>query len=86
MNPQKDLDANFEVHGFVIEKPRIRANGKNAIRERDAATFLGCSVRKVQGLRQSGDLRAYRVGGTWWYPLDGLNDYLDRLERIYSEN
>jgi hypothetical protein len=63
--------------GFVIELPRIRANGRKAIRERAAANYLGCSLSKLQGMRKARQVPAYRVRGTWWYPLDGLNTYFD---------
>jgi hypothetical protein len=63
---------------FNIALPRIRANGRGDIGEMDAALYLRCSTRKLRKWRQRNEGPPWRkVAGRIWYPLDGLNGYLD---------
>jgi excisionase family DNA binding protein len=63
--------------GFLIKLPELRPNGRGELTEREAAVYLGCSVRKVQYLRKAGAISAKRIGGTLRYPITVLDKYCD---------
>lgn len=78
-----DVTRTTTAAGLVIdiEVPRIRVTASGMLDERDAATYLGSSVRKLQRFRKDGCGPRYRkVGGRFWYPRDLLDEFLRDCE------
>jgi excisionase family DNA binding protein len=67
----------------VIEERRAtqRARLRALLDRQEAGTYLGCSARRVDELRKTGQLLAVRDGRFWKFLLDDLDDYIAGLTR-----
>lgn len=54
------------------------SNEQPVMRSRDVASFLQLSVRSVERLIKTGDLRAVRIGGARRILRDDLNAFLTK--------
>jgi len=68
------------------EQGKQLPEGKLAVSEPEAASFLGLNTWQLRDLRYRGGIRHRCIlGGRIRYTLDDLQDYLDRCQRTGTE-
>ena len=66
-------------HELISEIKNLALNSKpfeKLLKSKDVKRMLGCSDSTLQCLRQSGKLSFDKVGGTYYYTQQGINQLL----------
>jgi len=68
-----------------IRNPKSEIRVKEILTPREAAEYLSVHVRTIYRLAKNGDIPGRKVGGSWRFKRDVLDDWLSWRENSFSQ-
>ena len=68
-----------------IQNPKSEIRVKEILTPREAAEYLSVHVRTIYRLAKNGDIPGRKVGGSWRFKRDVLDDWLSWRENSFSQ-
>jgi excisionase family DNA binding protein len=68
-----------------IQNPKSEIRVKEILTPREAAEYLSVHVRTIYRLAKNGDIPGRKVGGSWRFKKDALDEWLSWRENPFSQ-
>ena len=68
-----------------IRNPKSEIRVKEILTPREAAEYLSVHVRTIYRLAKNGDIPGRKVGGSWRFKKDALDEWLSWRENPFSQ-
>jgi len=68
-----------------IRNPKSEIRVKEILTPREAAEYLSVHVRTIYRLAKNGDIPGRKVGGSWRFKKDVLDEWLSWRENPFSQ-
>lgn len=68
-----------------IQNPKSEVRVKEILTPREAAEYLSVHVRTIYRLAKNGDIPGRKVGGSWRFKKDALDEWLSWRENPFSQ-
>jgi excisionase family DNA binding protein len=68
-----------------FRNPKSEIRVKEILTPREAAEYLSVHVRTIYRLAKNGDIPGRKVGGSWRFKKDALDDWLSWRENPFSQ-
>jgi len=64
--------------GYLLEKASTKTNSKRVMTVQEVAQYLRLSQAKVYRLAQAGEIPAMRIGKSWRFRKDLIDEWFDK--------
>jgi excisionase family DNA binding protein len=68
-----------------IQNPRLEIPRREIMTPREAAEYLSIHVRTIYRLAKNGEIPGRKVGGSWRFKKDALDDWLSWRENPFAK-
>lgn len=68
-----------------LRNPKSEIRVKEILTPREAAEYLSVHVRTIYRLAKNGDIPGRKVGGSWRFKKDALDEWLSWRENPFSQ-
>jgi excisionase family DNA binding protein len=68
-----------------IQNPRLEIPRREIMTPREAAEYLSIHVRTIYRLAKNGEIPGRKVGGSWRFKKDALDDWLSWRDNPFAK-
>jgi excisionase family DNA binding protein len=68
-----------------IQNPRLEIPRREIMTPREAAEYLSIHVRTIYRLAKNGEIPGRKVGGSWRFKKDALDDWLSWRDNAFAK-